>query len=113
MQRDTNLYLEDMLVAIEKITAYMAGTIYEQLSTKGMLLDAVLHYLEIIGEAAKHVPNNLREKYSQVDWRKIAGFRDIVVHEYFGISLEIVWDILKNKLPELRQQIIKMLEEQS
>ena len=113
MPRDIKLYLEDILVAIEKINAYTDGTTFDQISQRGILLDAVLHNLEIIGEAAKHMPDDLRLNYPQIEWRKIAGFRDVVVHEYFGISLEIVWDILKNKLPELHQQIIKLLDEQS
>ena len=112
MRRDIKLYLEDILDAIEKINAYMEGISFEQLRQQGMLLDAVLHNLKIIGEAAKHVPNDLRARYPQVEWRKIAGLRDIVAHEYFGISLEIVWDILQNKLPELHIQVKKMLEAQ-
>jgi uncharacterized protein with HEPN domain len=112
MRRDIKLYLEDILAAIEKINAYTEGISFEQLHQQGMLLDAVLHNLEIIGEAAKHMPNDLRARYPQVEWRKIAGLRDIVAHEYFGISLEIVWDILKNKLPELRIQVKNMLEAQ-
>jgi uncharacterized protein with HEPN domain len=112
MRRDIKLYLEDILAAIEKITAYTEEISFEQLRQQGMLLDAVLHNLEIIGEAAKHVPNDLRARYPQVEWRKIAGLGDIVAHEYFGISLEIVWDILQNKLPELRIQVKNMLEAQ-
>lgn len=112
MPRDYKLYLEDILSAIEKIEAYTQGVSFEQMQQQGMLVDAILHNLEIIGEAAKHVPDALRLRHPEVEWRKISGLRDIVAHEYFGISLEIVWDILQNKLPELRVQVTQMLEEQ-
>ena len=61
--------------------------------------------LEIIGEAVKRLPGNLRNKYPDIEWKKIAGLRDILIHAYFGIDVEIVWDIVQNKLPEFKEQI--------
>jgi uncharacterized protein with HEPN domain len=110
MPRDYRLYLEDMLHAIEKIEVYTARSSIQDLRENDMLLDAVLHNLEIIGEAAKHLPENLKVKSPEVEWRKITGLRDIVAHEYFGISIEIVWDILQNKLPGLHLAITQLLE---
>jgi len=110
MPRDYKLYLEDILEAIEKTERYTQDMTIQQLGGNSMVLDAVLHNLEIIGEAAKHIPDELKSKYPAAEWRKITGLRDIVAHEYFGISLEIVWDILKNKLPGLRAEVMRILE---
>jgi uncharacterized protein with HEPN domain len=67
--------------------------------------------LEIIGEAVKNIPKPIKEKYSEMEWRKIAGFRDILAHEYFGAELEIVWDVIKNKLPAFREKIRRILKD--
>jgi uncharacterized protein with HEPN domain len=110
MPRDYKLYLEDLLEAITKIEIYTEDTSFEDFKNNSLLVDAVLHNLEIIGEAAKHIPESIRVKYPKVEWRKISGLRDVVAHEYFGISMEIVWDILRNKLPDLRATVAKMLK---
>jgi uncharacterized protein with HEPN domain len=75
--------------------------------------DAVLRNLEIIGEAVKHVPEETRQKYPQVKWRKIAGFRDAVAHNYFEVSDEIVWDVIENIIPDLLKQVREILKENS
>ncbi len=111
MPRDTKLYLEDILGAIQKIDNYSRGISFEQFQQQTMLLDAILFNLQVIGEAVKHVPDDLRLRFPEVEWRRIAGLRDIVAHQYFGISLEIVWDVLQNKLPGLHIDVQKMLED--
>jgi uncharacterized protein with HEPN domain len=110
MQRDIKLFLEDIISAIEKIESYTKGNTFEKFRQQGMLIDAILYNLEVIGEAAKHIPDDMRLRYPEVEWRKVIGLRDIVAHEYFGISLEIVWDVTQNKLPDLYGWVIKILE---
>lgn len=75
--------------------------------------DAVLRNLEIIGEAAKNVPDEIHQHFSFVEWRKISGFRDIAAHQYFSISDSIAWDIIQNKIPELSAKITQILSELS
>ena len=111
MPRDYKLYLEDILEAIQKIEIYTQNLEYSEFREDSLRVDAVLHNLMIISEAVKQIPEDLRGKYSFVEWRKISGFRDIVAHQYFGVSLEIVWDIVQNKLPGLRDQASQILEQ--
>jgi uncharacterized protein with HEPN domain len=111
MPRDYKLYLEDILGAIEKIEEYSKDVSFVELNENQLLLDAILYNLQIIGEAAKHISDDIKKKHPDVEWRKIAGLRDIVAHEYIGISLEIVWDILQNKLPSLHSAINLVMEE--
>ncbi len=105
MSRDYKVYLEDILEAIGKIRTYTAGMSADSFGADDKTLDAVLRNLEVIGEAVKRIPDEVRSQHQQVEWKKIAGLRDILIHKYFGIDAEIIWDVVCNKLPELERQI--------
>ena len=105
MPRDSDLHLDDVLESIRRIELYTAGRTYDDFKQEILVQDGVCRNLAIIGEAVKKLPPNLREKRPEIDWRKIAGLRDILVHEYAGVDLGIVWNIVVSKLPELRAAV--------
>jgi uncharacterized protein with HEPN domain len=105
MPRDFEVYLEDILQAIGKIRNYTAGLTRDEFDQDDKTIDAVIRNLEIIGEAAKMIPEFIRATHPSIEWKKIAGLRDILAHQYFGVDLDIVWDILQNKLPDLERQL--------
>lgn len=109
MPRDYEVYLEDIREAIVKVKKYTTGLSREAFGSDDKTIDAVVRNLEIIGEAAKMIPDSVRMVHPEIEWKKIAGLRDILAHQYFGVDIEIIWDILQNKLPILEQQINEIL----
>jgi uncharacterized protein with HEPN domain len=105
MPRDYKVYLADIVEAIGRIRRYTGGYTLAQLARDRRTLDAVVRNLEVIGEAAKNVPVEVRRKHPEVEWRRMAGLRDILIHQYFGIDVAIVWDVVRNKLPELGRRV--------
>lgn len=108
--RNYKLYLDDILQAIKKIEKYTKGLTSRKLKGKDLIVDGVVRNLEIIGEAAKNIPPQIRQRYPDIEWKKIAGLRDILAHEYFGVDLDVIWDIIKNKLPDLKMRISRLLK---
>jgi uncharacterized protein with HEPN domain len=101
VSRDWRLYWEDIITACEKVLRYTQGMDRDALLADEKTHDAVLRNLEIIGEAAKHLPDEARQLAGEIEWRKICGFRDYLAHAYFGVDPDIIWSIVSDKIPEL------------
>jgi uncharacterized protein with HEPN domain len=101
LSREWQLYLSDLREAADKVIRYSAGMNNIEFAGNELIRDAVLRNLEIIGEAAKHIPKGVRAEVPDIDWRRIVGFRDVVAHAYFGIDEAILWDIVSAKVPQL------------
>ena len=112
MSRDYRLYLDDILDAIRKIILYIEGMDYDVFSNDQKTIDAVVRNLEIIGEAARNLSDEIKESITEIEWKKIVGLRNILIHEYFGINKEIIWNIVQTKLPPLQAACRKLLETQ-
>jgi uncharacterized protein with HEPN domain len=109
MSRDVELYLRDIEESCRRIVAYTEGLSYEQFAGDDRTVDAVARNLGVIGEAVKRLPASRKKHHPEIDWRKIAGLRDILVHAYFGVDLEILWDVVRTKVPMLAHTIKAML----
>jgi uncharacterized protein with HEPN domain len=106
--RPVNLLLSDILESIDRVMQYIDGMSLESFSTDQKSIDAVVRNLEIIGEAANRLPDDFKEKYSQVEWHKVVGLRNRIIHDYFGIDLQIIWQIIHTDLPALRKTLSRI-----
>ena len=112
MHRSYTLYLEDIIESANNIQNYAGNLSYQVLIGDRMRLDAIVRNFEIIGEASSKIPQDIRDKYPFIEWRKIADLRNILAHEYFGIDYEIMWEIIKDKPPDLQKGIKTILEKE-
>jgi len=110
-KRDVKLYVKDILEAIKAIEKFVEGMNFENFKEDDKTSSAVIRKFEIIGEATKNIPQSIKEKYPHIPWKEMAGFRDKLIHFYFGIKYDIVWDTIKLRLPELRNNIEKLLKD--
>jgi len=109
--RKDKAYLQQILEAISDIEEFIENISKEEFHRDKEKQYAVLRALEIIEEATKNLSKDLRAKYPEIPWKDIAGMRDKLIHEYFGVKLELVWETVKDKLPKLKKQISKILDE--
>lgn len=107
-KRNSALLLQDILEAIETIGQYVSGFSEDQFEADKKTVDAVVRNLEIIGEAAGRLTDDVKEKYPDTEWGKIVGLRNRIIHEYFGIDLKIVWTILEQDIPRLKESLKKV-----
>lgn len=111
VQREYLDYIKDILDAIEKATQFIEGMELEQFAQDAKTVFAVIRALEIIGEATKNVPPSVRGKYATVPWREMAGMRDKLIHEYFGVNVAVVWKTMMEDMPPLKSKIERILAE--
>ena len=111
-KRGDREFILDMLIACNRILEYAEGLNFEKFSKSSMVVDAIIRNIEILGEAAKKISENIKNKYPEIDWQKIGATRDKVIHSYFGIKLEIVWDIITTHVPKLKKQLEKIIKQE-
>lgn len=104
-------YLRHILVEADYLIGRSAGLSFDAFVADETLRRAFVRSLEIIGEATKKVPDDFRATHPQVEWRAMAGMRDRLIHDYFGVDLDLVWDVVQTRVPELRSQLLAILED--
>lgn len=109
-QRQEGLYIGDIIQAISHIEIYTKRISQEKFCSQQMVIDAVIRNFEIIGEAAKHISKKTKSQYPEIPWRDMADMRNKVIHEYFGVDIDIVWETIEKSLPKLKRMLRKLLE---
>ena len=107
--RDYKILLEDIIESIDKVFIYTENMSYEEFINDSKTQDAVFRNFEIIGEATNQIPENIKNSYSQIEWHKLIGLRNRIIHEYFGVDTNIVWNIIKNNLSDFKSSINNIL----
>ncbi|ABQ91915.1 HepT-like ribonuclease domain-containing protein [Roseiflexus sp. RS-1] len=115
MSRNVLVYIKDILQNMRDAEQFIQGMTYEQFVADKKTVNAILRSIEVIGEAAKRVPDDVRAQYPQIPWKEMAGMRDKVIHLYFSVDNETVWLVVKERIPSLQpliEQIVRDLEDQ-
>src|SRR3990167_5835990 len=111
MKRDNKLFVKDIIEAMVSIEKFVGKMTLEELKKDEKTSSAVIRKFEIIGEAAKYMPNNVKEKYKDIQWKSMAGMRDRLIHAYFGIDYALVWSAIKTEIPNLKLKLKKILSD--
>jgi len=109
--RSLKSYFYDIINSIDEIRDFIKGLTHDDFIKDKKTINAVVRSIEVIGEAVKKIPKATREKYSSVPWKRITGMRDKLIHEYFGVDLEILWDTVNHDVPPLKPLLKKMLKD--
>ena len=112
-QRDYLDYLNDIYDSVNKGIAFIKEMTYEDFSNDEKTQFALIRVIEIIGEASKKIPPDIKDQSQEIPWREISGMRDLLVHDYFGVNIQVVWETAKNDLPELKEKIQKLIQDLS
>jgi len=110
-KRELGDYIQDILEVLGEVEDFTTGMQFDDFVKDKKTINAVVRSLEVIGEATKRIPDSFREKYPKIPWKRMAGMRDKLIHEYFGIDLEIVWEVINSDLPPIKPLIQKVLED--
>ena len=111
MKSDEAVYLQPILDAVARVEVYLQGVDEVTFKQNTLIQDGVIRQIEVIGEAAKRLSEGLRTRYAHIPWQDIAGMRDKLIHGYFGVDIETVWLTVKDDLPVLKAQVLKILAE--
>ncbi len=111
MIKDEKIFLRHIMESIENIEDFTKDVSTTEFQDSALIQNGVIRCLEIIGEAVKNIPDDMKKRYPEVPWKKIAGLRDVLIHAYFEVDLDLTWSIAKRDLPELKKNIKKILEE--
>ncbi len=113
MKREYKLFLKDIAESCRFIQAFVEGIDFEQFMKDEKTLSAVIRKLEVIGEAAKNIPDSVKKKYPHIQWKKMTGMRDRLIHGYFGISIKLIWGTVITDIPPLITEIYQILDQKS
>lgn len=113
MSRDPRLYLDEILESIAQIETYTTGLTADQYQEDRLVQDAVVRRLEIIGEAVKHLPSEIKDRNPDIPWRQIAGTRDVLIHDYFEVDIDLTWAVVQTSLSSLKARVAAILHELS